>query len=441
MLTIKDAYLAPIYFLLLLLWVIRWKNKYYKNSPLKKYIIPAFVLKSFCCVLLAFLYEYYYGYSDSLNYFRGVTDIWNAAVQKPAYGFELIFKPFEECSDEAQAFGETVGNPIFSDNILSMFKISGFIGLFCFGAYIPIALIITLLSFIGTWKIFMVFVEEFPAHYKQIALTCLFAPSFIFWSTNIMKDPLCIFALGLCFSVLYNLLKGRFKLNMILQVALAIFLLLNLKAYIFYIFCVAAFCSICIHIISKINIKHIVFIRIQIIFMFLILLIVALIERNNITEILSSNLLSEVKSMQQAQLEAGGSSYNISNIEDGSFFGSIRSYLVSLNVALFRPYIWETPNIIAVANALESLAVMVMSIYLLYKLKFIGFFKIALENQILTFALVFTLLLAPLAGLVSFNFGTLVRYKTPVVPFYYTYLVLIYYKIKERQIGIIKLSK
>lgn len=431
MLTYKDAFLAPIYFLLLLFWVIRWKNKHYKNSPLKRYIVPAFVIKSICCVLLAFLYEYYYGYSDSHNYFAGVSNIWDATVQNPSYGLELIFKPFEECSDAAKAFGPHVGNPIFSDNIVSMFKIAGFIGMFCFGTYLPVALVITLLSFIGTWKIFMVFVEEFPAHYKKIALTCLFAPSFVFWSTNIMKDPLCIYGLGICFSVLYNLMKSRFKFIMIFQVALSIFLMVSLKGYIFYIFCVAAFCSFCIHIISKINKKHIIFIRFGIILMFLIILIVATLEKNTITEIVNRNLLSEVRSIQVSQLDVGGSSYILSNIDDGSFFGVIRSYLLSINVALFRPYLWEVPNIIAFANALESFVIMIFSFYLLFKLKFIGFFKIALENRVLTFSLIFTLLLAPLAGLVSFNFGTLVRYKTPVVPFYYTYLMLIYYRIKE----------
>ena len=77
MLTYKDAFLAPIYFILLLIWVNWWKNKHYKNSPVKKYIIPAFIIKSVCCILLALLYEYYYGYSDSQNYFTGVTNIWS----------------------------------------------------------------------------------------------------------------------------------------------------------------------------------------------------------------------------------------------------------------------------------------------------------------------------------------------------------------------------
>ena len=125
-----------------------------------------------------------------------------------------------------------------------MFKISGFIGMFCFGTYLPIALVITLLSFLGSWKIFIVFVEEFPTHYKKMALTCLFAPSFIFWSTNVMKDPLCIFGLGLCVSSLYKLMKGRLSFFILLEMIAGALFMLSFKSYIFYIFCFAGFCSI-----------------------------------------------------------------------------------------------------------------------------------------------------------------------------------------------------
>src|ERR1700712_1609047 len=197
MLTFADLLLGPLYFLLLLLWVYRWKKKYYKNSPLSRYIIPAFIFKCICCVLLALLFEYYYGFSDSNGYYTGGTDIWNAAKQNPIYALELIFKPFESCSFEAQQFSPHLADRIYATPLKNMFRISGFIGMFCFNTYISIALTITLLSFIGAWKIFMVFVMEFPAYYKQIALTCLFAPSFAFWSTNVMKDPLCIYGLGL----------------------------------------------------------------------------------------------------------------------------------------------------------------------------------------------------------------------------------------------------
>ena len=432
-LSYQDIVLTPIYFLLLLLWVIRWKKKHFYNSPFKKYIIPAFVLKCVCCILLAFLYEFYYGYSDSHNYYTGAVEIWNAAKVNPLYGLELVFKPIEKWSPAAQEFAVQMSYPGFVQATMNMFKISGFIGMFCFGTYLPIALIFTLLSFIGSWKIFIVFVEEFPTHYKKIALTCLFAPSFIFWGTNVMKDPLCIFGLGLCVNSLYNLIRGRLNFFILLEMIAGALFMFAFKSYIFYIFCFAGLCSIYINIITNSKVKFKIMVRLMMLAVLVLITILAIWQRNYLSESFTSEFMHEVMIIQNVQKDAGGSAYVLSNVDDYSFFGIIKTYLSSLNVALFRPYLWETPNLIAFANALESFVVLVFSFYLLIKLKIIGFFTFAFKNRILTFALIFTLLLAPLAGLVSFNFGTLVRYKTPVVPFYYTYLILLYYKTKEKK--------
>jgi len=433
-----DAILTPVYFLLISIWLTRWKKKYYHNSPLKKYIIPAFVLKAFCCIILALLYEFYYGYSDAHNYFTGATDVWNATKENPLYGLELVFKPIEKCSPAAQTFATYMSNREFAYTTVNMFKTAGFIGMFCFGTYLPIALFICLLSFIGSWKIFKVFVEEFPAHYKKIALTCLFAPSFVFWGTNIMKDPLCIFGLGLSVSALYNMMRGRFSFLQLLQLIAGAFIMLSFKSYIFYIFCVAGVFSIYINLMKNDKVKFKILIRLGMFALFFLATIVIIWQKKYLAEVLSGGFINEVTIIQNSQKEQGGSVYVLPNTDDFSFWGILKTYINSLNVALFRPYLWEVPNLIATANALESFIVLVFSFYLLIKLKITGFFTFAFKNRVAAFALIFTLLLAPLAGLVSFNFGTLVRYKTPVVPFYYTYLILLYYKSKEKNAAINK---
>ena len=427
-----DAILTPVYFLLILILLTRWKKKYYHNSPLKKYIIPAFVLKTFCCIILALLYEFYYGYSDAHNYYSGAIDIWTATKENPLYGLELVFKPIEKCSPDAQSFATYMSNREFAYTTVNMFKTAGFIGMFCFGTYLPIALIICLLSFIGSWKIFKVFVEEFPAYYNKIALTCLFAPSFVFWGTNIMKDPLCIFGLGLCVSGLYNIMKGRFSFLQLLQLIAGAFIILAFKSYIFYIFCVAGAFSIYINLMTNNKVKFKILIRLAMFALFFLVIIVMIWKKNDLAEVLSAGFIKEVTTIQNIQKEQGGSVYVLPNTDDFSFWGILKTYLSSLNVALFRPYLWEVPNVIATANALESFIVLVFTFYLLIRLKIAGFFTFAFKNRVAAFALIFTLLLAPLSGLVSFNFGTLVRYKTPFVPFYYTYLILLYYKAKEK---------
>ena len=433
MLSFYDLILTPVYFLILLLWVLYWRNKHYKNSPLKKYILPAFIIKSVCCILLAFLYEYYYGYGDSFNYYRGAVEIWNATKANPIYGLELVFKPIENCSPAAKEFTEQLSDNQFSASIINMYKFSGFIGMFCFGTYLPIALFITLLSFLGSWKIFTVFAAEFPAYYKQTAITCLFAPSFVFWSTNILKDPLCIFGLGLCFSSLYNLIKGKINFYVVLNMIVGAILMLYFKSYIFYIFCIAGFSCIYIHFMTSIKLHFKLLIRF---IMFLLLCAAIYLAIKNsvfLSEIFFSEMFNTVTTVQNVQKDAGGSVYILPNVEDGSIIGILKTYLGSLNVALFRPYLWEITGVVVIANALESFAVLLLTLYLITKYKIFGFFKYAFKNRILNFAFIFTLLLAPLAGLVSFNFGTLVRYKTPIVPFYYTFLIILYYNIKDKK--------
>lgn len=432
MLSIYDLILTPIYFIILLLWVIRWRNKHYKNSPLKKYILPAFILKSICCVLLALLMAYYYGSGDTMLYYNGSLEIWNAFKENTSYAFELIFKPIEDCSYGARQFAPLLEDPQYTSSVTNMFKISGFIGLFCFGTYLPIALFITLLSFMGSWKIFIVFVKEFPDHYKKIAITCLFAPSFIFWSTTILKDPLCIFGLGLSFYALYKIMKGKFNIYILLEFVIGAYLMLLFKSYIFYLFCVAGFSSLYIHFMTTLKTHFKILIRLSMFLIFCGAIIWAINNRSFLGEILFSEMFNTVNTIQSVQSEMGGSVYTLSNLEDVSIIGITRSYLNSLNVTLFRPYPWEITSYIVVANALETLIILLTTLYLLFKLKFFGFFKYAFQNRILNFAMIFTLLLAPLAGLVSFNFGTLVRYKAPIVPFYYTYLMLLYYKLKDK---------
>lgn len=429
-----DALLTPFYFLVLLLWVIRWKKKNYADSPVNKYIIPAFVIKSICCVLLAFLYEFYYGYSDAHTYYTGAVEIWNATKQNPLYGLALVFKPFEACPPAALEFGSYISNPIFAGPIVNIFKTAGFIGMFCFGTYLPIALFISLLCFIGSWKIFMVFYEEFPTYYKKMAITCLFAPSFIFWGTNIMKDPLSIFGLGLAFSGLYNLMKGRFSLFILTELVGGGLIMLAFKSYIFYIFLIAGCCSIYVHLMTSFSARSKILIKLMMLIVLIFSISITFTFRGNLAEIFSNGFMNDVTFIQNSQKEQGGSIYVLSNVDDFSFFGIIRTYFNSLNVALFRPYLWEVPNLIAFANALESFIVLIFSFYLLFKLKIAGFFSFVFKNRVLSFALIFTLILAPLAGLVSFNFGTLVRYKAPAVPFYYTYLLILYYKCKEKNV-------
>lgn len=435
-LSYRDAILTPLYFIFLLILVILWKRKYYKDSPVKKYIVPAFVLKVICCVGLAFLYEFYYGYSDSQNFYTGAHEIWDAARFSPKYGLELIFKPLENCSAKAQEFAFHMSYPYFSDTTVLMFKISGFIGLFCFGTYLPISLFFTLAGFYGCWRIFMTFYEEFPQHHKLIAIACLFTPSALIWGTNIIKDPLCVFGLGLAISGVQSIMKGRFKLSNLLEIIAGSVVMLSLKDYIFYIFLAAIICALYRALVMNKERKALLlFVRVFTGIAIISVIIWYYYNNDMIEDMVLNNFTARTEVLQNVMVsvneDQGGAAYALPNVTDYSPLGIISSYFLSLNVSLFRPYLWEVKNPMAAGNALESLLVCLFTLYLLIRTKFIGFFAFAFKKPILMFALVFTLMMAPLVGFISFNFGTLIRYKLPFIPFYYTYLLLLFASLRK----------
>lgn len=438
MLTYYDALLAPLYFILILILLIRWKRKHYSNTLIGKYIIPCFILKSFCCIFLALVFNFYYGGGDMFTYFKFSQEIWNATKANPLLGLELIFKPLENCSLEAQKYAEqlaTVSQPYSSTFLI---RIAGFLSMFCFGTYLPIALFFSLLAFLGTWKIFLVFYNQYPTFYKPIALGCLFAPSALLWGTNLLKDPLCMFALGLCVSGMYAIIKKKMKIMHIAEIFIGAAILSIVKDYLFYILIAATIITLIVLFKSRNVLINITF---RLLTFVVIIAGTSWIYLNigKVGESVYTNFTSSTQTIQNVQaslIEEGASGYILPGINDFSAAGIFRTYLLSINVALFRPYLWEVTNPLMLLSALESFLILLLFVYLLIKTKFTGFFKFAVQNPVVFFALLFSLLLAPLAGFVSFNFGTLARYKFPMVPFLYTYLLVLYADLKQKKLNL-----
>jgi ABC-type sulfate transport system permease component len=65
------------------------------------------------------------------------------------------------------------------------------------------------------------------------------------------------------------------------------------------------------------------------------------------------------------------------------------------------------------------------TLYLIFKSGFKNFIKY-LTNPEVALCLVFTLVLGFAVGLTAFNFGALVRFKIPLLPFYLVGLLIIY---------------
>ena len=428
-LTLDDLFLTPIYLLLIFLIIRHW-SKRYTGSPVKRFIYPAVLCKMLGCIFLALIHHFYYGYGDTFSYFTGAHEIWTAFIHNPAVAGEIIFTDAKDYSLEALSYALHSGYPSFATSYYVMFRIAGVVGLFCFGSYLPIALVFSLLSFWGLWMILLVFVERYPHLTKPIAITTLFVPSVIIWTTGIIKEPLCMFGLGLSFYMLNNILHKRHLFRSSILFMLGALLLFYVKDYIFYLFMAGAlvwsyktFIGSIASTVFRLMIKSIIYLG-------LLILIIYFISGGGGLQSTFDSYFKKAENLQEVMTAINedynsGSGYTLPT-NDFTGIGLLVSFLLSLNVTLFRPYLWECSNPLMLLSFVESFATMLLVLILLFKRGLVKIYR-SLKDPLLLFCLIFSLTMAALVGFVSFNFGALVRYKTPFEPFFYTMLVIILY--------------
>jgi hypothetical protein len=117
-----------------------------------------------------------------------------------------------------------------------------------------------------------------------------------------------------------------------------------------------------------------------------------------------------------------GSGYTLGEL-DGTFSSMIRLSPQAINVALFRPYIWEVNNPLMLLSAIESLTILLICVYISIRRNVT--IVSAFSTPDVVFMLVFSLTFAFAVGVSTYNFGTLVRYKIPMIPYFLISLGLI----------------
>ena len=117
-----------------------------------------------------------------------------------------------------------------------------------------------------------------------------------------------------------------------------------------------------------------------------------------------------------------GSGYTLGEL-DGTFESMFALAPSAINVSLFRPYLWEVNNPLMLLTGLESFFLLLYCVYILFTQNIR--IPSTLVNADVFFSLVFSLTFAFAVGVSTFNFGSLARYKIPMLPFFLIALQLI----------------
>lgn len=427
---LNDLLLAPIFIFIVFAFSKSYiKNK--KNEVYHKYFINALIVRFVSAILMALIYQYYYnGGGDTHTYFSYVQKVRETLHESKSAFATFTFLPPTNTFLIERYFGS--GADFFyneSSNII--IRIALLLSYPLCNTYILISFVFTLFCFYGCWKIFLLFHELYPHLEKEFALACLFLPSVCFWGTGILKDPICLGALGALTYHIYKLFF--FKTKIVKRVIVIIFcfwLLKVVKVYIILSFMPAY--SFWLIFRYKETIKSQFLKSLMSPFLFVISFVIGgfvLIKIAAYSERYAfDSLVRTAKDTQNwlylSSQTQGGSGYSLGNI-DYTPIGLIKVFPKAVNVSLFRPYIWEARKPILIPAALEGLISLFFTIRLVYKAGFIRFSKLIISNPEVQFCLIFSIIFAFSVGFTSYNFGSLVRYKIPLMPFYYIALFIL----------------
>lgn len=404
----------------------------------RQYFLPALTVRIMGALAVGVIYQYYYEGGDTLAYHtHGSRHIWDAFMTNPRYGLDLLFSNGTH-HPETLAWSGKIW--YFRDQ-QSFFvsRVAAVFDLLTFSSYSGTAVLFAVVSFVGSWLMYRTFYLMYPTFHRWLAVSCLFVPTVFFWGSGIFKDTITLAALGITTFCLYQIaIAGRIRMGYLLAILICFWTIYSIKIYILLCFLPAALLWIGIRYMASVRqvVARVLLLPVGMACIaglgYLAVRQVALDDpRYNLSRIAETARVTAYDIGFWTGKDAG-SRYSLGEL-DGTLQGMVRLAPQAINVSLYRPYLWEVNNPLMLLAALESFALLAITLYVLARSRARVFRY--LFNPDVMFCMVFALIFAFAVGVSTYNFGTLSRYKIPLMPFFLVGLGLIYYySNKERKV-------
>jgi hypothetical protein len=408
----------------------------------RRYFFPALTVKIVGALIVGLVYQFYYGGGDTFNYHTyGSRYIWEAFWDSPESGLKLILS---DGYDDRGVYRYASKIAFFRDPpSYSIVKIAAIFDLFTFSCYSATAALFAVFCFVGMWQFFQTFYQQYPHLHKGLAIAAFFIPSVFFWGSGLLKDTITLGCLGMATFQIFQIFIVKqptfWRVTMLLLSAYGLY---SIKIYILLTFLPAAIVWVFLFNLGALRSQAIK----TIIFPFVIcaaggLAYFATLKASEDNPKYAINSLAKTaqETAYDIRFQTGrdaGSGYTLGEL-DGTLGSMIALAPQAINVSIFRPYLWEAKNPFMLLSAFESLALLLTTLYILVKRNLKVFSAALYPNTF--FALVFSLTFAFAVGVSTYNFGTLVRYKIPLMPFFVVSLVLMLdYSNRDRNVDVLE---
>jgi hypothetical protein len=361
-----------------------------------------------------------YGYGDILGYARKGEELAAALrVDFQSVAFELLRVLFQQQANlpiSVAGMGSSTG---------SMTAIAAFIAFFTGGSVYTCCILLGVASFFGKLAAYEVFRLNFPERvHRRLLIATLLVPSVVFWSSGLLKESVAMVGLGPVMLGVHRFLDRRLLSGFILMAFGAVTIGL-VKAYILFAFVLAAGAWLYAALAWDGRIPRLRPIHLGV---GLGVATIGLASLSKLFPQYALDALAEQAAFQQemGQKISGGSSYAlISDASEAGIGVQLAFAPLALLTSLYRPLIIEASNPQILVNALETTALLVGTIAVLWRVPLRSIWGAIVSSPVAIFSVTFVTMFGIAVGLATSNLGTLSRYRMPLVPFFAALLVIL----------------
>ncbi|MDB5280517.1 MAG: hypothetical protein JWR61_5472 [Ferruginibacter sp.] len=424
-----DFILFPFYVLIFHL-IFSARRKRMTDPFLKKYQRQGFWIRVFSAVAFTVFFVYLTpGDSTSLYYPEGY-HMYSLILNNPVKYIHLLFTAGANYDENLLMVPDNINSFKIESNFL-IARLVAFFCFFTFGKYLLINLCFSMIAYSGVWRLYKFFYEHYPHLHKGLAITIIYLPSLVFWCSGVLKDPVCICMLGwLTYSLYCIFEKRRVSFKNIFIAVIAAYTLYIVKVYI--IICYLPFFILYLVLVNLKLLKNTILkwsIGVLILSAVVVgIFVLADTLKDQLGFFALDKIVESVKTQQTNFInmaEGAESSFSLGVEYDGSPGSLLKMTPAAIVATFFRPFLWESKKISTLMSSAESLALILLTIYVLIKAGPYRFIKTLFTDPMISFCFFYSVVFAIFVGATTLNFGTLVRYKIPCLPFYIIALLLI----------------
>ncbi len=406
MTTVSDGLFIILHIILITVMAKGFREKAGDLAGMAWAYYPALFFKILMGLLLGLIYQYYYGAGDTMMLFQDAARL----AQEAQHFLQYV----RVMSDQT-----TLPDLYYGQNPRALFfaKCISPLAWFTQGNYWLTSIYVSLLGFFCSWYLCLALVKYYR-HALAVAVSFLFYPSALFWSSGIIKESIAVSMISLIVAMMLHIVHqptglssilrtgNRWRILVLLMCGAVLWQLKYYYAAVLFPLIVSSIFLYCVRLKSYQKLLATVSAC-----GFLVLAISFLHPNLNATRILYALVATHDSMFEASDI---GDVIHYGSLEP-TWYGVGRNIPQALVAGLLRPLPGDGATllhkIVQIENTLLLLC-MIIAIYCLIKYK-----KPVAEKQLFFAMFIYIVTLATLLALSSPNFGTLMRYKAVYLPF------------------------